>query len=215
MFTLNTEEMAELRMERAHAFVAFWRQFYNYRITVLDDEVLIDYHAELNLGQDLTEENVRRLLRWKDRHQLTDRILSGPNAGRDNPRVLRVLRDLDAINRFRRGAIAEDEIRRTVSAIFPSGIIFQVFLIHIAAPHDYPIADQHVFRTCSLHTRHELGQTWDGYLFYRQYFSGIAKAVGVPLVPASIPDLKKIDDALMAFGQFLKSYYRSPSAMPR
>jgi hypothetical protein len=216
MFTLDPDQIAEFRMERAHAFVAFWRQFYNYRVTVLDESALIDYHAELNVGRELTDENVRRLLRWKDPHQLTHRIISGPNAGHDNPRVLKVLRHLDALNGFRRGGVSEDEIRRTVAGIFPNGIVFQVFLVHIAAPHVYPIADQHVFRACSLHTRQAIQHTWDGYLFYRRYFNGIAEATGVQCAPASLPDLKKIDAALMAFGQFLKSYnYYHKQAMSR
>jgi hypothetical protein len=211
MYTPNSLEIAQFNLACAARFVEFWRQFYDYRVKVLDSEVEIDYFAELNIGKDLNEENVRRLLRWKDPHQLTHRILSGSNKGQQNSRVLRVLRCLTAINRFRNEKISEDEIRRTVEGVFPQGLVYGVFLLHIARPHSHPIADQHVFRACCLHTGIHDEQSWRTYDAYREYFSRIAQAIGVVQTRENIPQLKDIDNALMVFGQFLKAYYRTPT----
>ena len=140
---------------------------------------------------------------------LTQEILSGPNKGNDNQRVKRVLERLDDINSFRRGEIAEAEIRGVADSVFHSGMAFRVFLLHIAKPHIYPIGDQHVFRTYALHTKKPAKWSlngWKAYDEYRHYFYSIADAMGIPRTTGNIKDLKKIDNALMVFGQFLKSY---------
>jgi hypothetical protein len=188
--------------------VDFWSQFYRYEVKDATDKTIIDYFSELNLGTNLTDQNVRRLLRWKDPRHLTDPKLEGTHAGERNDNVDRVLARMGDINRFRRDGASEDEMRKTVTEIFPVGTIFQVFLFNIAKPHRYPIADQHVFRTFGVHKNLTPTVSWDGYLSYRSYFSQIAKALIVDELPANVRALKKIDDALMSFGQFLKAYCR-------
>lgn len=179
MFTLNRDEIDEFDINRASEFVDFWSQYYSYRVPELNAEGMIDYYAELNLGRDLTTENACKLLRWKDPHLLTHRILTGPNTGQDNPRVARVLNNLSAINCFRRGDLTEEQIINIVSDIFPHGIVFRGYLLHIAIPYRYPIVDQHVFRVYKLHTGATIEQTWSTYLGYKQYFSQLAQAIGV------------------------------------
>jgi hypothetical protein len=204
VFTLNPEEFGQFDWGQAPRFVKFWSQFYHDRVAVLGAAELIDYFMELNVERDLTEENVRRLLRWKDPRHLTHRV----NGGQDNPRVVRVLNNLAAINRFRNDQVAEDEMRNTVAQVFPNGIVFQVFLLHIAKPHSYPIADQHVFRAFSLHTGQKTRENWETYVAYRDYFGQIAQAIKVAQERGieNVRRLKRIDNALMVFGQFLNTY---------
>ena len=213
MYTLDPLEIAKFDLANANAFVTFWHQFYEDSTTAFGSDDRIDYQNELNLGRDLTEENVRRLLRWKDPTYLTQTILSGPNKGSDNPRVLRVLEHLSSINQFRSGTITEEDARAIGERIFPNGIIWQVFLLHIARPHTYPIADKNVFRTCSLHTGTQIKENWAGYRSYRDYFDRIATTMGISQTVANLPQLKQIDNALMVFGQFLRSYYRQASIL--
>lgn len=208
MYRLNPIEIAQFNLAEVKPFVDFWHQFYEDSVKVFDSDEKIDYFAELNLGNHLNEENVRRLLRWKDPHQLTQHILTGPNAGKENSRVAKVLSNLAAINRFRSEQTTEDEIRSTVKGIFPGGIVFQAFLLHIAKPHAYPIADQYVFKVCSLHTGMQDRQDWETYVAYRNYFDQITEAMGVARTTENIRELKRVDNALMVFGQFLNAYYR-------
>ena len=77
--------------------------------------------------------------------------MTGPNRGQRNEMVARAINALPLLNRLRRGEISEADARAAVSGVFPTGIVFQVFLLHIARPHVYPIADQHVFRTYGVH----------------------------------------------------------------
>jgi hypothetical protein len=207
MYILNPLEIAHFDVANANSFVEFWSQFYDDSITVFESKDKIDYLSELNLGNDLTEENVRRLLRWKDETYLTKKILSGPNRGEDNPRVLRVLGHLSSINQFRNDKSTEDDARGIAKQVFPNGVIWQAFLLHIAKPHVYPIADKNVFRTFSLHAGIRVKENWKGYVAYCDYFNGIARAIGISRTIRNILQLKRIDNALMVFGQFLRAYY--------
>jgi hypothetical protein len=208
MFILENDAVADDDLGNGAAFVDFWSKFYDYRIHVHGGHEEIDYVTELHTGQDLTEENCRRLLRWKDPKFLTHEILSGPNQGRANPRVQRALEILPQMNAFRRGELTEVQFRDQTAKVFPNGLVWQLFLLHIAQPHAYPIGDQHVFRAFRLH-RHEQGkEDWEFYQRYRVYFGEIARACDIELRPANAVALKQIDNALMVFGRFLRAYYR-------
>jgi len=138
-------------------------------------------------------------------HGILDRRSS---EGQPNNRVVRVLDALGTINGFRQGIVSTSAMREMVAGLFPSGFVFQVFIMHIARPHIYPIADQHVFRAYGVHRGIEPHTTWDTYLGYTQYFAEIARSLEIDRSPENTAPLKRIDNALMVFGQFLKSYYR-------
>ena len=141
---------------------------------------------------------------------LTQEILSGRNKGKENDVVSKVLSRLRDINGFRRDEVTQEEMRRDVAErLFRSGIVFRAFLLHIAKPHIYPIADQHVFRAYALHTKKPPGwksDNWEAYDGYRAYFSEIADAMGIERSAYNVRHLKEIDSALMVFGKFLKAY---------
>jgi len=210
MYTINLSDVPRFDLTNARTFIDFWSQLYRGDDTMaLGTKEPIDYFAELNVASNLTEENVHRLLRWKDPHKLTHRILSGPNEGQNNPRVARVLGSLDILNQFRNFRISEAEVKRAVEQVFQSGIVWNAFLLHIAKPHVYPIADQNVFRAWKHHMGAKDEQTWQTYSQYCDYCGQIAKAAGVDrtMTVETIHKLKRIDDALFVFGQFLRDYY--------
>jgi hypothetical protein len=204
MYTLNLADVARFDLDKAQDFVEFWNRYYTDSTTVFETEDKIDYFSELNIGNDLTEENLRRLLRWKDPHYLTH-IHS--ETREDNPKVAKALKQLAAINLFRNGGSAEEDMRKTAAQVFPTGFIWQVFLLHVAKPNVYPIADENVFRVFSLHTGVEAKQDWDTYIAYSKYFGQIAEKLGVPRTVENLSQLKRIDNALVVFGQFLRAYY--------
>jgi hypothetical protein len=209
MYTINLPDVARFDLQNARPFVEFWSQFYSDDIKVLGAQERIDYYTELNIANDLTEVNVRRLLRWKDPRWLTHSILSGPNEGQDNPRVARALAKLGLINQFRNDQSTKEEMQHTTEQVFADGIVWKAFLLHIAKPHVYPIADQNVFRACSLYTGLKDDQTWETYASYCNYFSQIAATLEVDRTKTieNIHKLKRIDDALLEFGKFLNAYY--------
>jgi hypothetical protein len=118
MYAIALDQVAEFNLQNARAFVEFWSRYYSDGMKVLDADEKICYVRELILTNDLTEENVCRLLRWKDPRLLTHRILSGPNKGQDNPRVAKVLATLGLINQFRNGQTTEEDMGSAAERVF-------------------------------------------------------------------------------------------------
>lgn len=206
MFILNGDQITSFNLQHATVFIDFWSQFYEYKVTILNSKKEINYFEELNLGDQLTPENLKRLLRWKDPKFLTRKIMSGPKKGHSNPRVDRVVDRLLEINKFRAGKLTEQQFMNITPPLFPNGVIWAIFLFHIAKPTLYPIADQHVFRSMFVHTGNPDNQDWKTYRRYKKYFRSISKACKIPVNDQHLHELKKIDNALMSFGQFLKKY---------
>ena len=204
MYTLNSFEIAKFDLTNAVTFVDFWSQFYKDDSKDVDGTE-IDYFKELSIGNSLSPENVRKLLRWKD-----PRMLTHPNkeTGKDNPDVLKVLDKIAKLNQFRDEQITEADFRRTADDIFRTGMVWKAFLFHVAKPHMYPIADVNVLAVWSLHTGLKNQGTWETYGQYRDYFNRIADEIKVSQTSANIRRLKKIDNALIEFGRFLLAYYR-------
>ena len=216
MFILNIKQFEEFNLYKAKQFVDYWNNKYrNDSVKVLISDEVIDYVEELNLGNNLSEQNIKRLLRWKDPIRLTEKILSGPNEGKENKKVLKVIENIDYFNEFRQDKISEKEFKFITEKIFPTGFVWQIFLFHIARPFEYPIADQNVFRAFSIQKRTKEPVDWGGYKDYIDYFFQIAKSSGISLgkpkgyesdIKEIVKKLKNVDNALFAFGQFLRSY---------
>lgn len=216
MFILDIKQFEEFDLNSAEQFVNYWSKHYSYdTIKAFDSNEVIHYINELNLGNNLTEQNIKRLLRWKDPRMLTEEKISEPNKGKKNEKVLRVIEKTDSINKFRQRKINEKEFKTETEMIFPSGFVWQIFLFHIARPFEYPIADQNVFRAFSTQKHTAIPKDWEGYAHYMDYFFQIAISYGIitkkpkghePEIKEIVKKLKKVDNTLFAFGQFLSSY---------
>lgn len=216
MFILNKKQLGKFDLSKAKQFVDYWGKPYSFgSVKDYNTGKVIDYIEELNLGNRLSEQNIKRLLRWKDYHRLTEKILSGPNKRKDNIKVLKVLKEQKSINRFRQGDIRVEEFKITTEKIFPNGFVWQIFLFHIARPFEFPIADRNVFRAFSIHKNTMIPKDWAGYKDFMDYFFQIAIFAGIiRKKPAGnelglkeiVKELKRLDNALVAFGQFLNSY---------
>lgn len=189
----------------AKEFVDFWEQFYQSKIP---DEA---YRTNLKVGAELTKENINLLWRWKNERY-------GPPLIEPTEAILK------DINSFRKrehiDEASEREFWRKVAAITP-GVVWQVFLFHMARPEDYPILDQHVMRAFFAVTRgyvycnpkevrvpcHSHERFCSVYSDYREFFFDLVKEAGSP-------ELKKVDRALWAFGKHLKRLHRQDGPLP-
>ncbi len=216
MFILNKDDFGDSDLKNAKEFVEFWSSYYQDTIKTLQGEK-ISYLDELNINNELTKKNVKRLLRWKDPHMLTEIIRSGPNKGKENKRVTRVLDELNSLNEFRNNQLHEDDFLKIVKKIFNEGLIWQVFLFHIARPYEFPIADQYVFRVFSTITKEKTPGSFEEYKKYKGFFFNVAKYAGIiSQAPKGneenicdiVARLKKLDNAFFTFGKFLKTYDR-------
>jgi hypothetical protein len=202
VFTLNRNDFRGADTHRLVEFVECWERYY-----AGND---LEYCAALALGNDLTEQNIARLLRWKDPRFLTQ---PGPDDS-PNQRVERVLERTSSINDFRNGRIAVDDFEKITHSIFPNGIIWQLFLFHLARPKDWPIADRNVFHSYSVLFDSNVPKTFVAYSSYADAFNKLASllrsAVGIDnsdLLQVVMTN-KRLDNALVSFGQFLGTYDR-------
>lgn len=213
MHTLSISKFFSFNLEtNINDFINFWSTYNN------DDfeesrEKKIDYFTELNLNNELTENNVKKLLRWKDPHYLTELT------NKKNSRVERVLSKIAILNKFRFGKITEHEFDSNCN-IFPTGDgVWNIFLKHIAKPTDFPIYDQHVHRAFCFHTTDinnkdamdkKLNDIKNCYIEYKKYFFEVYEKYddthNSKINIEKVKEMKKIDNALVAYGQFLQKY---------
>lgn len=208
MFVLDRDHFRGANEAHLNNFVTCWERYYRGSVTISPtDATLINYEAELNVQSDLTEQNVTRLLRWKDPRMLTHPKVDGT----DNHRVKNVLSQLGALNQFRNGNIDQQNFAQTTAGIFPNGIVWQLFLFHIARPWEWPIADQHVFRAHAALFQQPFPQTLVDFEPYKNNFICLAQAfqdINVDCRVETVRRNKRLDDALMSYGQFLLAYDR-------
>lgn len=206
MYVLNQDAIRLVDTNRIVPFVECWERYYP--SADYDERV---YLTELNIDCELTEQNIKELLRWKD-----PRMLTHPKKADDgpNPRVIRVLEQIGAINGFRKGDFTADEFQAVTQNIFPNGMIWQLFLFHIARPSEWPIADQHVFRSYSVLFNSPVPDSVAGYRSYATVFRQLAEKFRESMVIRdnsaldAVKTNKRLDNALFAFGQFLGRYSR-------
>jgi hypothetical protein len=205
MYVLNRNAFRSVDTNCVVPFVECWERYYG------ADDHDREYFAELNIGNDLTEQNVVQLLRWKD-----PRMLTHPRKadGEPNPRVTRVLEQMSSLNRFRHGDLTTDKFQAITHNIFPNGIIWQLFLFHLARPADWPIADQHVFRSYSVLFNAAVPDSIATFASYSKTFQELAarlrRGLGIDDDDQAlvVRTNKRLDNALFAFGQFLATYDR-------
>jgi len=173
-------------------FISYWTCCYNegkYPNTV--------YEENLNNKGVLQEKNIIPLLEWKN----------GKSLSEDKKRIASTtIKNLKKFNQFRGlTAVTDDDFNQFwsfISTIVKSGLVWRVFLLHIARPIDYPIVDQHVLRAYYFLTHGNVTkpeETLETYLLYKEFFFKLVKESG--------KEFRDVDKALMAFGQFLKSQF--------
>jgi len=109
MYVLNRDAFRSVNKNHVVRFVECWERYY--------DDAGYDkrkYFPELNIGRSLSEQNISRLLRWKDPRLLTHPAKAD---GKANPRVIRVLEQIGAINGFGDRGLTTDEFQGVTQKI--------------------------------------------------------------------------------------------------
>jgi hypothetical protein len=178
-------------------FVQFWRQAYQ-----ADQST---YDQNIRPGSLLDSHNVETLMRWKagPRHQdlATDFAkavsLATLNSRREHHGTLPDA-EVEALFDEITSSLRSADLRRA------GGIVWPIFLCHVAHPQGTPIYDVNVWRAwgfieCWIEPRHyRLRPARFGtYLEFREWLNGLVLEYRL--------DPQELDQALMAFGQFLSS----------
>lgn len=173
-------------------FIEFWAQFY-------DEGKYPDsiYKANLNINGNLQKDNIIPLLEWKNGQPLSKAKKNIAN---------KIIKNLQKFNDFRAvKTVSQEDFKQfweLVSNIVKTGLIWKVYLFHIARPNDYPIVDQHVLRAHRYLTTGKIAeppQTLETYNTYKNFFHKITKESG--------KKPREVDKALMTFGQYLASQF--------
>jgi len=173
-------------------FVRQWSSLYQY-----DQEGLY----EANITGPLTPEKVELLFKWKNGMPIAEKkmqsvrqfikglcVLNGPDF---NPAADEFLNE-----RFREG-----------------GAIWRIFFLHCWKPDTYPIFDQHVYRAMCFIEQDEIREipTHENEkikIYLNRYCDFIQTQFAnyQPANTSSSVRLKKIDESLVTFGRFIKSF---------
>lgn len=162
-------------------FVTFWSGQYSYKNEHLYDD---------NIGKELTEDRIWALFMWKN---------GGPLSAKKSTSV-----KSNFIKDETRIPAKRDEMFLGTYLDKPGGAIWRIFWLHCNYPNTYPIYDQHVHRAMAnimewkeieipSYNKEKVKMYIEQYLPFWDEFSEF---------PA-----KRVDEALWAYGKFLKTGY--------
>jgi len=165
-------------------FVEQWRALYDYGLE--------DMYADAIGKPQFSGGDVERLFLWKN---------SGPLSGKKAKTVRSITDRIQVVNQLK-SSFDMDTFQEQFDAI---SAIWRIFLLHIIVPQAYPIFDQHVYRACHfLETGsiEEIPQSSPSKVrvYFREYvpfFDALQSGCGA--------SGKQVDEALWAFGRFLKT----------
>ena len=64
MYFFKPSAFSNFDPKNVNQFVECWENYYKFSVKKINSTELIDYFSEINLGNNLTKENVVNLLRW-------------------------------------------------------------------------------------------------------------------------------------------------------
>lgn len=135
-----------------------------------------------NIGKPLTEQSRLELFEWKNGSGLSERKLQS------------ILKNYPL-------SFAGNKEERYLNHNKSGGAIWNIFYLHCLEPESWPIFDQHTFRAMKFIISGEfveIGKTnKHKYDSYRNEYLPFLRML-------NLPDNRKLDKALFAFGQFLK-----------
>ena len=164
-------------------FISFWSKLYAYDNAGLYDKI----HYKV-----LSEKDIKDLYQWKNGMKLSQ--------AKEKSLNIKILKKLNIINSLR--ATAEIDLDYFLKEFKEVSVVWKVFLLHIISPTMYPIYDQHIHRAYRF-MNHEasdgikasMNESVKLKFYFEEYY---------PFVKESkIKDLKKMDEAFFAFGQFI------------
>lgn len=174
-------------------FIEFWSRLYDKG--KYPDSI---YEANLNKNGKLQKDNIIPLLEWKN---------GQPLSKAKKKIAQKIIDNLQKFNNFRAlKSVSQEDFEQfweIVSSIVKTGLVWKVYLLHIARPNNYPIVDQHVLRAHHYLTTGKIAepsQTIQAYFSYKNFFFKIAKE--------SCKEPREVDKALMTLGQYLASQFK-------
>lgn len=169
------------------AFINSWSRLYTYTNEAIYSKSIVK--------ESFTTQDIQNLFQWKNGMKLS--VLKQKSLD------TKIIAKLSIINDFKNSDILDLEAFRQEFNNLTA--VWKIFLLHIIKPQEYPIYDQHINRTfLFIHDKDfsNLSNTSINNkakeLFYFEEYLLFIKS-------HDIKDLKKLDEAFFAFGQFLNT----------
>jgi hypothetical protein len=164
-------------------FISFWSKLYAY------DNAGLYYKIHYKV---LSEKDIKYLYQWKNGMKLSQ--------AKEKSLDTKIIKKLNIINSLR--ATTEFDLNYFLKEFKEVSVVWKVFLLHIISPSKYPIYDQHTHRAYRFMNK----QASDGIkasmnesvklkFYFKEYYPFVKES--------NIKDLKKMDEAFFAFGQFI------------
>jgi hypothetical protein len=164
-------------------FISFWSKLYVYDNAVLYERI---YNTTLS------ENDLKDLYKWKNGMKLSQPKEKSLNT--------KIISKIEIVNNLR--AASNFDLEYFLKEFKQVSVVWKVFLLHILKPNRFPIYDQHVHRAY----RFINNQSSDGIkasmnesvklkFYFEEYYPFVRES--------KITDLKKMDEAFFAFGQFI------------
>jgi len=172
--------------ENLNDFINSWSKLYSFSNEAIYSKSIIK--------ETLTKTDIQNLYKWKNGMKLS--VLKQKSLD------TKIKAKLSIINAFKKNDKIDVEAFKkefkNVSAVW------KIFLLHIIKPNKYPIYDQHIHRAfLFIHNEDwsNIQNTMNDKVKEKFYFDRY-----LPFIETqNIKDLKKLDEAFFAFGQFLKT----------
>ncbi len=168
-------------------FVRYWSKLYSYSNEKIYSDTIIK--------NELEEDDIRELFKWKNGMRLSDL--------KQKSLEEKIISKLAEINNFKTSndfdIVAFQKKFNNLSAVW------KIFLLHIIKPNLYPIYDQHIHRSFLFIHKEEFSTISNDNISNKEkeqfYFDRYLKFIEAN----KIDNLKKLDEAFFAFGQFLNT----------
>jgi len=168
-------------------FIDFWSRLYTFRNESIYSKTIIKVVLEI--------QDIQNLFEWKNGMRLSDLKQKSLND--------KIISKLELINYLK----SKDEFELDLfNYEFKSlSAVWKIFLLHIIKPKKFPIYDQHIHRTFLFIHKKEFSDLSNASINNKQKGSFYFNEYLPFIYDNEIKDLKKLDEAFFAFGQFLNT----------
>ncbi|MCH1612753.1 MAG: hypothetical protein L7S72_05595 [Flavobacteriales bacterium] len=164
-------------------FISFWSKLYVYDNAVLYERI----H-----NTTLSENDLKDLYKWKNGMKLSQAKEKSLNT--------KIISKIEIVNNLR--AASNLDLEYFLKEFKQVSVVWKVFLLHILKPNRFPIYDQHVHRAyrfinnqSSNGIKASMNESVKLKFYFEEYYPFVRES--------KITNLKKMDEAFFAFGQFI------------
>lgn len=181
--SLNLPILTNRQSGSLQGFISFWSKLYVYDNAVLYERIYT---------KTLSKDDLKDLYKWKNGMKLSQAKEKSLNT--------KIISKIDIVNNLR--AASNFDLEYFLKEFKQVSVVWKVFLLHILKPNRFPIYDQHVHRAyrfinnqSSNGIKASMNESVKLKFYFEEYYPFVRQS--------KITDLKKMDEAFFAFGQFI------------